>query len=215
MRGLGTRAIDPVLAVLEDERDPEVRALLLEGLLATRVEDDRIAKVALDDVRRDVFVAELIADYGYGGAAVVEGLSALLAEQVRILEDRERPGDEQERAYGKVMTLAEILEDLEALDRELEELVSTATAVYGKPRASSSAEAAWEDVDDPWEDAEDPWEDRDVDGPVDVDVDALPVSTPVRVAPRPGRNDPCRCGSGRKYKKCHWAEDEVASSGRA
>jgi len=22
-------------------------------------------------------------------------------------------------------------------------------------------------------------------------------------APRPGRNDPCPCGSGRKYKKCH------------
>ena len=22
-------------------------------------------------------------------------------------------------------------------------------------------------------------------------------------APRPGRNDPCPCGSGKKYKKCH------------
>lgn len=26
--------------------------------------------------------------------------------------------------------------------------------------------------------------------------------------PVPGRNDPCWCGSGRKYKKCHAAEDE-------
>ncbi len=25
--------------------------------------------------------------------------------------------------------------------------------------------------------------------------------------PRPGRNDPCWCGSGRKYKKCHLRED--------
>lgn len=25
---------------------------------------------------------------------------------------------------------------------------------------------------------------------------------PVRVAPKIGRNDPCPCGSGRKYKKC-------------
>jgi hypothetical protein len=24
-----------------------------------------------------------------------------------------------------------------------------------------------------------------------------------------GRNDPCHCGSGRKYKKCHLAEDEA------
>ena len=26
--------------------------------------------------------------------------------------------------------------------------------------------------------------------------------------PTPGRNDPCWCGSGRKYKKCHSAFDE-------
>ncbi len=24
---------------------------------------------------------------------------------------------------------------------------------------------------------------------------------------RPGRNEPCWCGSGRKYKKCHEPED--------
>jgi tetratricopeptide (TPR) repeat protein len=28
-------------------------------------------------------------------------------------------------------------------------------------------------------------------------------STPVRVEPKPGRNDACPCGSGKKYKKCH------------
>jgi uncharacterized protein len=27
----------------------------------------------------------------------------------------------------------------------------------------------------------------------------------VRKAPQPGRNDPCPCGSGKKYKKCHGA----------
>lgn len=26
----------------------------------------------------------------------------------------------------------------------------------------------------------------------------------------PGRNAPCWCGSGRKYKKCCWAEDQQA-----
>jgi preprotein translocase subunit SecA len=29
---------------------------------------------------------------------------------------------------------------------------------------------------------------------------------PVRVEKRPGRNDPCYCGSGKKYKNCHGAE---------
>jgi uncharacterized protein len=26
-----------------------------------------------------------------------------------------------------------------------------------------------------------------------------------RVEPTPGRNDPCPCGSGKKFKKCHGA----------
>ena len=30
--------------------------------------------------------------------------------------------------------------------------------------------------------------------------------TTVRAAPKVGRNDPCPCGSGKKYKKCHGGE---------
>ena len=26
---------------------------------------------------------------------------------------------------------------------------------------------------------------------------------PIRVGPKIGRNDPCPCGSGKKYKNCH------------
>jgi hypothetical protein len=29
---------------------------------------------------------------------------------------------------------------------------------------------------------------------------------------RPGRNEPCHCGSGRKYKQCCLAKDEAASA---
>jgi hypothetical protein len=29
---------------------------------------------------------------------------------------------------------------------------------------------------------------------------------------KPGRNDPCHCGSGQKYKKCHLASDDAARS---
>ncbi|MFN7593460.1 MAG: SEC-C metal-binding domain-containing protein, partial [Bacteroidota bacterium] len=29
---------------------------------------------------------------------------------------------------------------------------------------------------------------------------------PVRVGPKIGRNDPCPCGSGKKYKQCHGKE---------
>ncbi len=27
-----------------------------------------------------------------------------------------------------------------------------------------------------------------------------------------GRNDPCPCGSGKKYKHCHWSQDQQQSS---
>ena len=29
------------------------------------------------------------------------------------------------------------------------------------------------------------------------------VNTPVRVDKMPGRNEPCYCGSGKKFKLCH------------
>ena len=35
---------------------------------------------------------------------------------------------------------------------------------------------------------------------------ATAVKTITREAARVGRNDPCPCGSGKKYKKCHGAE---------
>jgi SEC-C motif-containing protein len=39
-----------------------------------------------------------------------------------------------------------------------------------------------------------------------VDGEVIP-ETVVRESPKVGRNDPCPCGSGKKYKKCHGASD--------
>ena len=36
-------------------------------------------------------------------------------------------------------------------------------------------------------------------------MDHAPTTAPRHVEAAPGRNDPCPCGSGRKYKKCHGA----------
>jgi uncharacterized protein len=44
--------------------------------------------------------------------------------------------------------------------------------------------------------------DLDEDGGLDRGEDGQPVETYVRPAPKVGRNDPCPCGSGKKYKKC-------------
>jgi preprotein translocase subunit SecA len=35
------------------------------------------------------------------------------------------------------------------------------------------------------------------------DTREMQKSTPVRVEQKIGRNDPCPCGSGKKYKNCH------------
>jgi preprotein translocase subunit SecA len=60
-----------------------------------------------------------------------------------------------------------------------ENLVATASAVGGAPAQGEMQEAA----------------DR-------PQGDAAKVKTIVREAPKVGRNDPCPCGSGKKYKKC-------------
>jgi preprotein translocase subunit SecA len=44
----------------------------------------------------------------------------------------------------------------------------------------------------------------------DGDARAMKQETVTRQTPRVGRNDPCPCGSGKKYKKCHGATEATA-----
>ena len=50
--------------------------------------------------------------------------------------------------------------------------------------------------------------------PAAARADGEPVKPePVRRdRPKVGRNDPCPCGSGKKYKKCHGKDEEAAAS---
>lgn len=72
----------------------------------------------------------------------------------------------------------------------------------------------WERFPDPWS-FYDPeaiaqrqrrWAEEDIAGEdsflFDDDDEFMPVETYVREQPKVGRNDPCPCGSGKKYKKC-------------
>jgi len=38
---------------------------------------------------------------------------------------------------------------------------------------------------------------------------AAQARSPAKAGPKVGRNDPCPCGSGKKYKKCHGVSAEV------
>ncbi len=62
-----------------------------------------------------------------------------------------------------------------------------------------AGEAVWDSAED--EDDEDHEDDED-------DEDFLAPPEPIRRVPAPGRNDPCWCNSGKKYKKCHLESDE-------
>lgn len=36
-----------------------------------------------------------------------------------------------------------------------------------------------------------------------IDPSETVKQEPIKVGPKVGRNDPCPCGSGKKYKQCH------------
>ena len=44
---------------------------------------------------------------------------------------------------------------------------------------------------------------------------SAPVQQTVQKVKRPGRNDPCHCGSGKKYKHCHMREDRKAARAKS
>ena len=44
---------------------------------------------------------------------------------------------------------------------------------------------------------------------LDMDDNSLAVATRRRAAPRVGRNEPCPCGSGKKYKRCCFEKDQA------
>jgi len=47
-------------------------------------------------------------------------------------------------------------------------------------------------------------------GGEEAEEDFLPPE-PVQRKPTPGRNDPCWCGSGKKYKNCHMRDDQTGA----
>lgn len=69
---------------------------------------------------------------------------------------------------------------------------------FYSPSAIARRQARWQEEDRRQEERDDLEQD-----PLDDDLlDLLPVEPIVRSEPKIGRNEPCPCGSGKKYKKC-------------
>lgn len=52
-------------------------------------------------------------------------------------------------------------------------------------------------------------------GILDIFTGARKGSQPETPERKPGRNEPCWCGSGKKYKKCHLPDEEQKAAERA
>ncbi len=154
-------------------------------------------------------VRELLADASVGlrigvamalaGASDIEGARELLLEQTHDL--RSLPEDDRRTLFLSVAFA------LGAYGRWGREQLKTLLGKYGWDLSPETRELALLAPHPP------PPEDLTVYDlccvPLDDEPES-PISPPKRE--RPGRNDPCWCGSGKKYKKCHLASDGSGES---
>jgi len=133
---------------------------------------------------------------------------------VAMLSARGRAGGEKARALLK--RSAEMLTRAErAACEELIRNFAIGTGVQLPPRQGveytvydiCGGDAEWWDEEEEELDDLEELEDDD-------DDEWLPPEPVIRPV-RPGRNDPCWCGSGKKYKKCHLETDEQQDRGEA
>lgn len=105
--------------------------------------------------------------------------------------------------YDKGMVTKSICGEYDEVERDMPK----GTKIHMKEELLSIKET-YDEITAPWTDYdEDEFED-DYDDYEDYDEDSLPMFynnekiEPVRTGEKIGRNDPCPCGSGKKYKKC-------------
>jgi preprotein translocase subunit SecA len=93
----------------------------------------------------------------------------------------------------------------ELLDVIKNDVVKSIMAV--KIRTADDLDAASESINDDMSQIKDV-QYQHADASIDTVADEKPAAitpAPVRSGPKVGRNDPCPCGSGKKYKACHGA----------
>ena len=216
---IGGPALDTLLELFADAApDTSVERLDLAWSLAgTRARDERVREAL-----RDVFDVDVLAGAQACAASRDPDLLPDVERRWREFEvDEESPLstlEEGQALFEAVLELGGAIdEEGRAKIRAIDELVPDAVDDTVEDDDAEDAEDA-EDRDRDDED-DDGWTS---DGP-ETDPDELDVTT-IRwgeggVAPRPpappepprghglGRNDPCWCGSGKKYKKCHGGAD--------
>jgi uncharacterized protein len=182
-RAQALRSLQVRLKVLCDQLDAgalidDPEALRLEPLIGAWTEADRERLAREEGV--DAAIADLTgAEWAEGFLDAVEAFPALWVEP---------PDEESAATFGALIDQIAALGVLPAA-QEYESHLQTYYPKGAPTREELVAEACWavQELRLYW-------------------VDHAPKPPTRRVEPTPGRNEPCPCGSGRKYKKCHGAE---------
>jgi hypothetical protein len=156
-----------------------------------------------DPQQSDAQIAALVADYG---TAEVERMLERITRQFQRPRD---PDAEEAWLYAEYLQLHRRFggarplltsQELEALKTERARLMmrrgflGEALMVAEERRFAEISDLTLADAD--------LWDDL-------VPEDPPRAQRPMRPSRKPGRNEPCWCGSGRKYKHCHLRSDEA------
>ncbi len=179
LAAMGSAAIEPLLEAQEAQRDLPGRLGLLTVLVESGVRDDRVRAAVIDGLERDTSRKLATIAARYGDPQVIDTIEALF----RATEPVDQDSAERVIELGVALVAAGRFGD-EHMTR-----MNAAYDALGKAlhalRAAAGADA------DPLDEAEDA-----LDG-----LDQDDGSTPGEV--KLGRNEPCFCGSGKKFKACH------------
>ena len=213
---MGPAAVEPALEAHGAAADEFARMRLAGVLAGAGVRDERIWEVLVAMFEREDRLAPVyLATYG-DPRAIPAISTAFDATEV----------DPDDRRSGANLQIVEFVSAIERLggtlspaQRDKSDRVRARQESLLRGRREDHGHAPGEtcdfcghDLDDEHDEHDEGAEETPDDasgepGPQDA-VEEGPIP-PAQRAPRPGRNDPCRCGSGRKYKKCHLAEDEA------
>lgn len=196
---LGAQTRPPLITLLNDRsRSPYLRATAMEALAATTLADPVDADsifglivACLDDPAEDEYLCDIVGNLllDFRRSEHKDTLLAFAREQER----KRRPDPLFPLAFSET----DVVEAFAKPSPTLRHYTRNWLDFYSAS-AIAQRQARWQEEDRLQTEQDDPEKD-----PLDHDLlDLLPVEPIVRSGPKIGRNDPCPCGSGKKYKKC-------------
>jgi len=175
---IGPAALEPALAAFDACPDPAGRSRIGDALVSAGVKDGRVLESLLRSFRERPDWAPVNL-VAYGDRRAIPELSAAL--------DRAAVLDASDLNLVSDLFVMELAWAVEVLGGRLSP--SQQRSLDRAADRLRALERTWWDpgylaIDEPWLDC-----------------------PPARRQPRPGRNERCHCGSGRKYKRCHLEAD--------